>query len=301
MWKFYLFLCVASLQAESPNLQSLWQQEIVQEDLSSNSDLLKDKHVLFVGGMLNELFGAIRGYFYDNCEAVDEELGGESSHFRSSSWSSIPQNAEMLHVHVLKTYFENQSRPITLVGHSKGAAEILHLVLEHPELVLEGLVERIVLIQAAVQGSPAANDPSKWFRSSYGHIKDLVGIETHSLSETGSKAIFDALFTEFEAQVTPPERQLISDKIFYVRSVESPEKHSYSVQLILEITQHSTQEYLPCDGMIPVHAQLHPRIGVDLGIVQSDHLSLVIPWVTAFSKKERKALTRTIFKLIFKN
>ena len=294
MWKLCLCLWAVFLSAERPDLQSLWQQEIEQE--SGSSDLLKNKHVLFVSGMLNELFGSVSGYFYDNRDAVEQDLGGESSHFGPSSRSSIPQNAQILYEHVLKTQAEKQ-KPLILVGHSKGGAEILHMILQHPELILEGSIERAILIQATIQGSPAANDPDRWLRNNYGYIKDLVGLETQTLSEAGSQAIFDGLFADYGARVSESEKQAISNRIFYVRSAEIPEKRSYSVELVLEITQHAPDPNTPNDGLIPTHAQFDARIGIDLGVIQADHLSLVIPWVTAFSKEERKAFTRAILKL----
>ena len=294
MWKLGLFLWAVFLGAEMPDLQLLWQQEIEHAEIAPKR--LKNKHVLFVSGMLNEIIAPVSGYFLDSREAVEQDLGGESSHFGPSSQNSISENARILYEHFLEIQ-ANKPRSFILIGHSKGAAVILCMILQHPELILERSIDQVILIQAAIQGSAAANDPSRWLRNSYAYIRDWVGLETESLSETGSKALFNKLFEEYEALLENQDKQFISNKIFYVRSAEVPEKRSYSVELVLEITQHKPDPSIPNDGLIASHAQLDSRIGIDLGVIQADHLSLVIPWVTALSKHERRALMRAIFKL----
>lgn len=294
MWKLFLILAATFLQAASPDLQELWQQEI-QSELSISGQL-KNQHVLWVGGVLNEFTELLSGYFADNREAVEEDLGGETSYFGPSSRNSIPKNAEILNELILKTYFE-RGKPLILVGHSKGAAEILHVILEHPDLILTGIVEQVILIQAAIQGSPIANDPSRW--SCPEIVKGWMGLNTGTLSEAGAKTVFDAAFKRYYTQIEDGEHELISKRIFYVRSAQSASDHSYCMQLILEIVQHNEENHPVSDGILPVHAQMDARIGIDLGIVHADHLSLVISWIGSFSKQERKAFTRAVFKLIF--
>ncbi len=294
MWKLWLFLCVVELQAASPALQELWRQEI--EGEAVYIERLKGKHVLFVGGILNGLAKLVPGYFSDNREAVEHELGGESSYFGPSSRNSIPENSQILKEHILKTHFEHQ-KPLILVGHSKGAAEILHVILEYPDLILEGCVERIILIQAPIQGAPVANEPSRWI--CYEAIKAITGLETETLSEVGAKTVFDLAFEHYHAAITDEAKHdFVSNRIFYVRSASKSEDHSYCLQLVLGITQHQPEIHGHSDGLIPVNAQLDSRIGIDLGVVQADHFGLVIPWVSGFSKKERKAFTRAVFGLV---
>lgn len=283
MWVLFLF-----------SLQAQWQQEIQSEPVYTEQ--LKNHHVLFVGGVMNELAEYTTGYFTDSRDCVEQELGGQSSYWGPSSKNSIPENAEILNGHILKTYFETQ-KPLILVGHSKGAAEILYVILEHPELILDGLVERVILIQGSMGGSRIANDPARWL----GHaiLKQLTEFDTESLSESGAKKVFDAAFEQYQAKIDQTAHEQVSGKIFYLRSALELNRHSYFVQLILKLSQYDLEieECGPSDGFLTTCSQLDSRIGVDLGIVEADHLSLVLSWV-GLSKKERRALMRAVFKKI---
>src|SRR5439155_12749343 len=104
-------------------------------------------------GFLN---GAIPGYFNDNIEVVQTEYKADASAIYPSSLAGMTDDAELVRATALEN-FEKTKKPVVLVGHSKGGASVVLAVLRHPELMLEGKVDRVVAIQGAFGGSPVAD------------------------------------------------------------------------------------------------------------------------------------------------
>jgi hypothetical protein len=114
--------------------------------LRSVSQVPKDRHVLFVAGFMNEMASLTSNYFPDNIKAVTRELGLSSSYYGPSSRNTISENADHLFKEFNKTHSKYR-KPTDLFGHSMGGAASLLLVLRHPELMIEGKIDRVALIQ----------------------------------------------------------------------------------------------------------------------------------------------------------
>lgn len=309
MKKYLAWLLLASplagMDLPGLSLQSQWENEIRNIGSFNDGNVLLGKHVIFFPGIINEV-GALLGlYFTDNMETVEKELGGTASYFGPSSELSIPENVEIIHNHILKTANE-QRKPLILVGHSKGGAEVLQTILRYPELILQGMVFQVLLIQPALQGSPLAErTPGCLFDLFKLILKpNLATLDTFTAKEDLREAFLsfekslksNALFRNSDHKIL--ENQ-ISSRIFYVQSQVYQDEISFGVSIVLMVLQHDLSDYNGNhDGLLPLSSQSDDRIGVNLGVVYADHIGLTISKLSNVTKHERHAFTRLVFRIL---
>lgn len=241
--------------------QKAWDQEEKIGFSASDAQFLADKHVIFVAGVMNELTDFINNYFPDNMKAV-KRFGATYSYIGPSSALSIPDNAALLYERI-KEIAQKVQKPIILVGHSKGGAEILYLLLEHPELILDGTVDRTLLIQPAVGGSAIADNASGLL---FSIVAMLYSPNMNTLSLGQAEANFNAAFKAYNAQLNLLAKKLsfkeanihdhISSRIFYVRS-QTTRELSFGLKLILGVMQDSADRYCQAhDGLLSMNPNL---------------------------------------------
>lgn len=301
----FMALPLLAMQPQEKNLQARWEEEIKSPKKLSDRNLLKSKHVIFIGGIMNELASALNFYFTDNIATVREELGGTASYFGPDSEISIPENVENLYDFIKETY-EEEKKPLILVGHSKGGAEILALLLKHYELIFDKITWQACLIQPAIWGSPLADESS-------GLLLDIMTTifspNLSTLTTIQSQHNFDNAFIEYEQTLVKKSSLLnskkeilhdkISSRIFYILSETTESEISFGTSLMLTVLQSNLSKYPgKHDGLLPITSQFHPRIGKVLGIVKSDHLGLTVRKVSKVSKHDRKAFTRLMFRIL---
>jgi pimeloyl-ACP methyl ester carboxylesterase len=252
---------------------------------------IKDRHFLFVGGFLNE---GIPGYFTDNMRVTHDELGAEVSTLFPSSSTSVSEDADAIRAAVIERSRTSQ-KPVVLVGHSKGGAGALVAVLRYPELVLEGTVDRVICIQAAVLGSPVADSIVE-----SGPIKVLPfhwrGLE--SLSTRRSRTLVLNEDARAREKLTPEETAWFFGRIFFVRAWE----RSGSVALELALTHEYLKEFGSGrnDGLLLEEDMKLDGDGVDLGEVEGDHAALTVSGILSRSSAdERAAFTRALYREVF--
>jgi len=67
----------------------------------------------------------------------------------------MSHNSELIYSYLVKR-FQKTGKTQIVVAHSKGAGELLLALLFHPELIKNGIVDKVVLMQAVIGGSPLA-------------------------------------------------------------------------------------------------------------------------------------------------
>jgi len=324
--KFWISIgVVISLNAfagPSLTLAQRWELE-KRGGVSDYSKIPKDRHVLFISGIENELAAIVSNYFPDNINAVGQ-LGLPTSSYAPSSRIDIPANGELVCEKINETYFDVE-KPLIVVAHSKGGAETLYCMLKHPELILRGIVDRVVLLQPAVGGSPLADGPPGWILSS---VMAFLRSDLETLSTEVAKRNFNQAFLHYEKyfqvsqyqtqDVVQKMKETVSKKIYYVRSAARQDQISYGVQIVLNVVRKyltyeksidgiNPIEYASDpwkysghhDGLLPVEAQMDPRIGIDLGLLESDHIGLAVSLVSSISRSDRRAFTRAVFTHIY--
>jgi pimeloyl-ACP methyl ester carboxylesterase len=242
-------------------------------------------HFLFVGGFLNE---TIPGYFGDNVPVVTDELGATASTCFPPSGGSLERDADLLHDEVRRQAEERQ-RPIVLIGHSKGGAAAVLVVLRDPELVRSGRVEHVVSIQGALRGSPLAD----------GLVRSLPMPVLHEAFKGISSLTRQQAQSAF-ANLAPPAE--LADwyrrRVHFVRSFETTGQVSTELGVTHAfISRHGSGRN---DGLVLEEDQLLPGVGHDLGVLRGDHAAFTIASpLSNGTTASRKAFTRALLWTLF--
>jgi hypothetical protein len=243
-----------------------------------------------VDGFINELASLVQNYYADNIYEV-KKLGMSYSHLGYLSRVSVSDNAEKLFDDLLQIYYEKK-KPILLIGHSMGGAEALYTVLRHPELMLNGYVEKVVLIEAAIGGSPLAENLKGSLMGKAIEIGFGEGLESLRTDVANQK--FSKAYSDFLKWVSPAQVAELSKNVYYSRgSVADSKNLSLGVRLIRSFCKSGVLDGTENDGILTTDAQIlnfEPKFGTDLGVVQedTDHITWVVGgfWTRGMKSKE---------------
>jgi len=269
---------------------------------------LESHTVVFVGGFLNEyvrhrLTGS---YFRQNIAALKEVLPGVATvRVFPPSRRGMADNVAWLRGELEGAWQRGGRRPLVVIGHSKGGAEALLTLLQHPDLASDGVVEDLVLIQSSVGGSPIADcladpvacrPPSKlmrlagrWLRHSY---RD--GLLSLGTGEAGR--LFAGALEGARAKLGAEGFERLSGRVSHVRAVAPAEGVSRRLRPASRFLAGAG--FPRNDGMLAVEAQHLERFGTDLGgVLTAAHADLVCSgWgVSKRSRGYRAAFTRLLF------
>jgi len=117
--------------------------------------------ILVVPGFLNECFIDLASPFSDGL-AFLERQGYRTSVIRVSAMSSSRHNARQVRDFVMALPTDAAGGRVILVGHSKGAVDILESLTTYPDLVPR--VAAVVSVAGAIVGSPLADSLSSFSR-----------------------------------------------------------------------------------------------------------------------------------------
>src|SRR5579885_1182880 len=207
--------------------------EKLQEELSHNPDTtpiqaqvleaVRDRPVLMIAGIMNE---TIPGYFKDNMKVVRKDFGQKQvRRLMPSSQAQVEENAPRVARWIRKAWKDFGGKPVLLLAHSKGANETLLAVLSDPGLLRDGIIDRLVFIQGALNGSHIAdllldNDAGDWpaaqpFHWIFHDWKGLWSMTTREAWPTLEKALSGA---------SAEDLALLDSKLYYVRAEQDVEK-----------------------------------------------------------------------------
>jgi pimeloyl-ACP methyl ester carboxylesterase len=327
----------------SLTLDQIWQREgqATFERGSSVYSTLPGKgarHVLFVAGVMNELTVPLENYFPDNIRSIERELGYSHTQFRPSSRKSVPTNAEIIFAKINEIYNQVQ-KPLIIVAHSKGAAETFYCILAHPELILGGKVDRVILYQASIGGSPIADGKhARALRFFSQFVRpDMATLGTAAAKKNVNRAYYryESFFRDYvdarggsrtvktiSSHRAEKMKQFVSNRIFYIRSATPHGEWGWAVRLVRFISRKSltpersndgihplsplaakaiTQYSGLNDGLLPVESQMDVRIGVDLGILEADHTALTVSKMHSGTANLRRALMRAALCKVYES
>lgn len=249
---------------------------------------LRGRHIVFVDGLLNEAAHLVGNYFCDNISEA-KKLGISHSHIRYLSSYSVPDNSQTL-LGDIQDIYVRERLPIILVGHSKGGAECLYAILKNPHLLQSGIIDRVVLIHPAVGGSPLADNVSKNILGRY--FSKCLGAGLLSIQPRNARRIFSEALKFFNQSVSLNPQILdtssslkrnsentfeeLSNRVFYIRGAASADELSWGVRFVIFFCKHPLNPSVPNDGLLNVEDQILEGFGIDLGILDSDHIDLVI-------------------------
>jgi hypothetical protein len=257
---------------------------------------------VFVAGFLNEAFRP--GYFNENRDALlDAGVGAGAIHvvFPRSA-DAVAETAGRLRQEIPALAAAGHQKLI-LIGHSKGAAELLAFALGDPAFV-RARVEAIFLVQGAIGGSgvadyitdaghplddemPAAARVAFAVAARAGKLLDgqldrgfqsLTHRQAAALwarlvpGQSPSEAISAGLKDRAQARAKAPAGAP-AERIFYVRSHRKPA----GVSKILSLTAtYLSAYYGDNDGLVEVEDQWIPGLGRVLATLEADHMALTV-------------------------
>lgn len=290
------------------NLQKIWEEENQAGYQKSDDTLLAGKHVIFFPGFMNEIANIINSYFTDNIAAV-KLMGASTSYIESSSKNSIAENSEINYNKILKLKEKMEEKGLKksfiLVGHSKGGAELRDLILKHPELIIDGIVERVLVIQPVMRGSFIADNASGFLYSCVDAIlqPNITTLTHENIRMENQEAVYQYVVKLKESSISVNKtitdlHDIIRSRSFAVRSHSN--NLSLGLKLILGVMQDDLNRYsLPNDGLLSIEDQFDDMF-TDLGVLEGiDHLDLTVSTVSNIPPKMRHGFTRAVFKRMY--
>jgi hypothetical protein len=243
---------------------------------------IQERHFFLVSGFMNGLAQVVSSYYTNYIDVLKHELGVGVTDYGPSTGNNSEENIEPLHQKIIHTFKKHQ-KPIVLIGHSKGAKEIFLLLTRHPHLIINGIVDRAVLIQAALYGSPLIPEDDLSMPLSVISLFAKNGLK--SLSPTRSETeiqnalnhLNHYLWNHYGVQgkdAVAAKWQEISDKIFYVRSYQDQDRLSLPLKMIRKMC--SGQIEGQNDGLLRTQDMKCNALGIDLGEVRWDHIATTV-------------------------
>lgn len=210
-----------------------------------------------------------------------------TSQFNPSSLYSPEQNAKTLYQYLRDLHqarcARGQTDPIILIGHSKGGLEIFYTVQKYYDLIELGIVENMLTIQAAIQGSRLIKDDRLWWplKIVKNNISPWLGGSYQSLDPDYVVPSNDRLVHDFREQCThcSPGGQLfqnVSDKLHYVLAHEDTENRTLLTRYGVWWCGNDLESEGANDGLLATQDMMHPEIGNILGVFKAEHSELVM-------------------------
>jgi hypothetical protein len=243
--------------------------------------------ILIVPGAFSDCFEDI-GLPYQEAAERLRQMGYQFYNVDVSGLSSSPKNAAIIAEAVVKQDMAPSER-LVFLGYSKGTTDILHFLVNYPELAPK--VTAVLSVAGAVNGSPLADRFSEtsydnWFASlSLGKCRPGDGGVLDSLSR----------IRQFQWLARHP----LPDHVNYY-SLASFTRYK-NVQLHQRVTYKLLEPIEPLnDGQLLFFDQLIPGSAL-LGYVNADHWTVAVPVEEKFSDRDPalRAENRKLRELLF--
>jgi len=225
--------------------------------------------ILVVPGLFNECFASIALPFEDAIEPL-RERGFRIEQLVVSGRSSSDRNAAHI-AKVIENINIEGDEDLVLVGYSKGAVDILHFLVNHPEQARQ--VVAVVSIAGAINGSPLA--------SKYGDTyTNLASGIPYSSCEPGDRGAIDSL--KRSTRLSWLAANPLPQSVAYFSLVTMPRREN--INLLLRIGYDRLAVFSPRnDGQLLSVDQIIPGATL-LGYANADHWSVTLPledsWVS---------------------
>ncbi len=180
--------------------------------------------------------------------------------------SSTSHNARMIRDYVISLPPEDASRPLALVGYSKGAPDILEAIVAYPE-VAERVVA-VVSMAGAVHGSPLAVDATQ----AQANMLTLVP-GSKCEEEDGDNDAVNSLKPEVRAQWFADNPTPEHIRLYSVVTYPEPERVSWALKnsyLLLG------EKDIRNDTQVIIFDQMVPGSSI-MAIVNADHWAIAVP------------------------
>lgn len=235
---------------------------------------LGNYQILLVGGIYNEL---IPGYFTSFEKFLRKDGATDIARMMPSSRRSVAETTDQLADEIVRLH-QHSKKPVVVFGHSMGGVRLINAMGSRAKDLPPEVLTAAIPVNSPLKGSPATDQLIRRLRpfspmyvllpSYQNNIRVLESISAEGVKKD---------FAESYKARTPEEIKAISDRVFYVRSVESPGK----VSLLFRDQARHLEQFGPSDGLVPAESQMLEqfqgleRFGTDTGVIPNrDHMAL---------------------------
>lgn len=308
---FNLIFALVAFGASSTfagELEDLTQRELASPHLVTTRELksIQATQFIFVDGIFGDFY---HGNFKPAEQVLREDYQTEGTTLVPQSVVPIQDNSEIIFSRVRDLREASGKSQAILMGHSKGAGELMYMLLRHPEVVRNMGISAIGIISAPLAGTRVVGFIDTMCANEGPHsLCHFLNVLFPSL-ESFRPEFIQPLYSEALERLSSLDRALIGSKIFYVRTQMPKDDFNSPLYLPNLWMRTSHPEDGPNDGAIPTKNQImyengfnpnDPVFGTDLGIMMIDHNGLMNRARTPASLRYResffKILTR---KLLF--
>ena len=217
---------------------------------------------LVVPGLFNECFSSISLPFETSIETL-RDRGFRIEKLIVSGRSSSDKNAAHI-AKVIENMTIDSFEDLVLVGYSKGAVDILHFLVNHPDHARQ--VSAVVSVAGAINGSPLA----KTFADTYTHLDKYIQM---SQCDPGDGGAIDSL--KYSTRLSWMAANTLPNSVKYFSLVAFTRREN--INLLLKIWYDMLAVFSPRnDGQLLSVDQIIPGATL-LGYANVDHWSLVLP------------------------
>jgi pimeloyl-ACP methyl ester carboxylesterase len=227
----------------------------------SGADLSTRYRVMVVPGFLNECFASIALPFEDAIPSLNER-GFKIDEMVVSGRSSSDANAVYI-AETINNLDLGEDEKLVLVGHSKGAVDILHCLVNFPPAARR--VAAVISVAGAINGSPLAANMKTIYN---GLARNLLPTGC----DTGDDGALDSLQPAIRLNWLAANALPKSVRYFSLASVTTRDQ----VNTLLRTGYELLETYSPRnDGLLLITDQLIPG-GTLLGYANADHWSVAL-------------------------
>lgn len=218
--------------------------------------------ILLVPGLFNECFTSFALPFEASIESL-RDRGFRIDQLVVSGRSSSDRNAAQI-AEVIGNINLESDEALVLVGHSKGAVDILHFLVNHPEQARK--VVAVVSVAGAINGSPLA----KKFSSIYNNLARIIPL---SSCDPGDGGAIDSL--RYSTRLSWLNANPLPDSVAFFSLVAFTRREN--INLLIRTGYDTLAVFNPRnDGLLLSADQIIPGATL-LGYANADHWSVALP------------------------
>jgi hypothetical protein len=251
---------------------------------------------IFVDGIFGDVF---KSNFHPAIEVLTGDWNvSDYAVFTPDTRNTMPDNADILYSEISKVRASSPHAEAVLTAHSKGATEVLLMLLRHPELVTKMGIKTVNLVSGPHEGT----DIIRYFDQ----CSDLDFI-CHSLNGfmPSIESLMPSTIIPIEMaalnNLDAPTRQELAKHFFYVETLMANDDFA-SPLLIPHFYMNNIGEP-DNDGLIPTISEVFTPngqvFGNDLGVMPGNHNSLLSRAITPGNKTYRHAFFQVLIKNTF--
>ena len=233
--------------------------------------------ILVVPGLFNECFASIALPFEASMEHLHNR-GFRIDQLVVSGRSSSDRNAAHI-ADVIGNMNLESDEALVLVGHSKGAVDILHFLINHPEQARQ--VVAVVSLAGAINGSPLA----KKYGSIYTNLAKKILL---SSCDPGDGGAIDSL--RYSTSLSWLDANPLPDSVAFFSLVAFTKREN--INLLLRNGYDTLAAFDPRnDGQLLSADQIIPGSTL-MAYVNADHWTVAVPVEEAYSGRDPDTIAR---------